>query len=324
MGPRHDDHCNGKDFPVTLPKELWYLFSDLHLEELRKGEILARLVKRKSRFSDLPSATVPNNLILDLNNLQLLNRPTLQSNMEVDMEVKEEESKTNKRLFHQLYLMMKMYIGTVRSFQDIIRPNMQQRTPTPFPTGNMFATPTSQAPFPVFGANGLPMVIPLPSPPTSLPSLTSGTSDTSPLPPSTPPSSRKVKKPWEIFENQHRCWHCRKTGHTRASCPDRQWPRTRARHTHYNKATRSQHLPKKVLSLDEEKELVNKTLSNILCRMQEDARSWVWRGTRTHQGIKVQTLSRVNNVLSDMLWYSKSDSFNNRYPVFGPVGLRQT
>jgi hypothetical protein len=323
MGPCHDDHHNGKDFPVTLPKELWYLFGDLHLEELRKGEILARLIKRKSCFSDLPPATVPNNLILDLSNLQLLNRPTPQSNMEVDTEVKKEESKTNKRLFHQLYLMMKSYIGTVRTLQDIIQPNMQQCTPTPFPTSNMFATPTSQAPFPVFGANGQPMVMPLPSPPTSLPSLTNGTSDSSPSPPSTPPSSRKVKKPKELFKNTLRCWHCRKKGHTRATCPNRLWPCTCTHHTHSNKAIRSHPLPKKALSFDEEKELVNKTLSSILSHMQEDARSWVWCGTRTRQSIKVQTLSRVNNVLSDMLWYCKDKTFNNCYPVFGPVGIHQ-
>jgi hypothetical protein len=35
--------------------------------------------------------------------------------------------------------------------QDIIRPNMQPRTPTPFPTGTMFATPTSQAPIQSLG-----------------------------------------------------------------------------------------------------------------------------------------------------------------------------
>jgi hypothetical protein len=40
IGPCHDNHCDGKDFPVTLPKELWYLFGNLHLEELCKGEVL--------------------------------------------------------------------------------------------------------------------------------------------------------------------------------------------------------------------------------------------------------------------------------------------
>jgi hypothetical protein len=80
---------------VTLPKELWHLFGNLHLEELCKGEVLARLIKRKSHFSDLPSATVPNNLISDLSNLQLLSTPTPQTNMDVDKEVQEEESKTN-------------------------------------------------------------------------------------------------------------------------------------------------------------------------------------------------------------------------------------
>jgi hypothetical protein len=275
IGPHHDDHCDGRDFPVTLPKELWYLFSDLHLEELRKGEVLARLIKRKSCFSDLPSATVPNNLISDLSNLQLLNAPTPQSNMDVDKEAKEEESKANQRMFQQLYLMTKSFIGTVRTLQDIICPAMHPCTPTPFPTGTMFATPTAQAPYPVFGSNGLPMSIPHPSPPASLPSLTSGTSDTSPSPPSTPPSSKKVKKPREIFENQCHCWHCHKPSHTRVSCPDHQWPCTQAHHTHYNKATHSQHLPK-VLLLDNKKELINKTLSSILCNMQDNTRSWVW------------------------------------------------
>jgi hypothetical protein len=320
LGPRHDNYHDGKDFPVSLPKELWHLFGNLHIQELRKGEILARFIKRKTRFSDLPSATIPNNLILDLNNLQLLNTPTPQSHMDVD---KEDESKNPQRLMQRLYLMIKSYIEAAKMLQDIIRPNMQPRTPTPFPTGTMFATSTSQAPYPVFGANGLPMVVPLPSPPASLPSLTTGTSSDSPSPPSTPPSSRKVKKPHGLFEKQRRCWHCRRSGHTRATCPDRQWPRTRTRHTYFNKATHSQHLPKKVLTLDEEKELINKTLSTILCNLQEDAQPWVWRGTRAHQGIKVQTLGRVNNVLSDMIWYCKSETFDQRYPVYGPVGLLQ-
>jgi hypothetical protein len=167
IGPQHDNHQDRKDFPVSLPKELWYLFSDLHLEELCKGEILARLIKRKSCFSNLPPATIPSNLILDLNNLQLLNPPAPQPSMDVDKEELEGESKTNWRLFQQLYLMIKSYIGTVRVLQDSTCPNMQPHTPTPFPTGNMFATPTCQAPYPIFSANGLPMSIPLPSPPAS-------------------------------------------------------------------------------------------------------------------------------------------------------------
>jgi hypothetical protein len=95
IGPHHDDHCDGKDLPVTLPKELWHLFGNLHIKELQKGEILARFITGKFCFSDLPSATVSNKLISDLSNLQLLNAPTLQSNMDVD---KEDKSKNPQRL----------------------------------------------------------------------------------------------------------------------------------------------------------------------------------------------------------------------------------